>query len=142
MKNGEAYPVELRERVMRARRENGWSFEKTASFFHIGEATVNRWARLERETGALGARSRGPGHSPLLGAEDLTALSGLVKEKPDRTIPELVAEFFGRHGKRVSTSTMGRALQKLGLPLKKKSYGPRRSTARTSRRARQSSQSR
>jgi hypothetical protein len=40
----------------------------------------------------------------------------IVKEEPDRTIPEVAEEFWRRSGTKVSCSAMGRTLRRLGSP--------------------------
>ncbi len=112
--------MDLRKRVVEARREYGWTYAQTALFFSIGIATVNRWFRRERETGSVAPRSRGKGPKPILCEEKLRWIAELVKEKPDRTIAQLVDVLRERRAVSISTSTMSRALESLGLSRKKK----------------------
>ena len=131
MKKGEAYPIELRERVIGAMERNKWTIEKTAEFFQIGYATVNRWCRLKRETGAVLRRPRGPGHPSVLDVEKRKFIGKLVEEKSDRTIAELTQLFCEREKVNISASTIGRAIRKQGLTLKKKSFPPSKETKST-----------
>jgi transposase len=120
MKNGEAYPIELRERVIESLETNAWTFEQAAKFFKVGVASVNRWCRLKRETGSLERRARGPGYPPKINETHRFLVAKIVDEKPDRTIKEIVIIFEQRSGVRISSSTMGRVLNTLGLTFKKK----------------------
>jgi len=63
------YSVDLRERVIAALQRGGMTDEQAAKLFQIGEATVHRWKRLKRETGALVPRPRGGGHPPRISPE-------------------------------------------------------------------------
>ena len=129
----DSYSVELRERVLKVRKELGLTYEQTAELFDVGEATVNRWERLRRETGKLERRKRGPGATRLLRVDHLPRLQQLVEEKPDRTLAELAQVFEQRSQIRLSISTMGRYVRELGMTFKKKSSAPRSVTAKTSR---------
>lgn len=133
MKATRGYSLDLRERVVAARREHAWTYAKTAAVFRIGVATVNRWFRRERETGSVAPKARGKGAAPLLGADDLRIIGELVKEKSDRTIAQLVVVFRERRGTAVSPATISRALQKLGLSRKKKRSRLRSANGKTSK---------
>jgi transposase len=61
---GWAYSVDLRERVVAAFDRTGMTDQEAAALFKIGEATVRRWKRLKRETGALERRPGGGGNPP------------------------------------------------------------------------------
>ena len=52
-------------------------------------------------------------------------LIGRVKEKPDITMPELVAELAARHGVEIDPASLSRFLCKVGLSYKKNTSGQR-----------------
>lgn len=58
---GWAYSVDLRERVVAAFDRTGMTDQEAAALFRIGEATVRRWKRLKRETGALAVLEQAEG---------------------------------------------------------------------------------
>ena len=94
--------------------------EKVATLFHVGEATVHRWKRLKRETGALAPLPpRGGGMPPRVSPEQYDLVREIVKEAPDLTTFEVASEFHRRSGRSVSRPAMSRTLQKLGLTRKK-----------------------
>ena len=117
---GWAYSVDLRERVVAAFDAGDMTDEEVAALFQVGEATVHRWKRLKRETGAVVPKPpRGGGMPPRVAPEQYDLVRAIVSEEPDLTIPEAAWEFHRRTGRSVSPSAMGRTLRKLGLTRKK-----------------------
>ncbi len=115
-----SYSNDLRERVVAYRRQKGITPSKAARIFGVGEATVKRWCRLEKERGSICPLPHRGGRLSLLDDDNLNNLRKLVDEKNDRTIAELAVLFHERFKIKISTSTMSRSLQKLGLTFKKK----------------------
>ncbi len=114
------YSVDLRERVLAVLQLGGVTDEQIAKLFQIGEATVHRWKRLKRETGALEPRPRGGGYPPRIPAERQDVVRQMLTEQPDLTDQEAAWEYHRRTGTSVSRATMGRTLRKLGLTRKKR----------------------
>lgn len=123
---------------MAARKENNWTQKETAEFFDIGLTTIKDWCRLLRKTGSLEPLPRGPGPSPLIGEKGLQKIKDWIAVKPDLTIEELCKK-YSQEEKPVSTSTISRAISKLGLSFKKKSCQPVRRKKMKFRGKRQSS---
>jgi transposase len=141
------YSVDLRERVVKAC-DDGMSEDDAAALFGVGSATVYRWKALRRETGALDPRSHGGGNPAALDESKRRLLAKVVREKPDRTLHELTVEIMKRANKiakrareafSVSASSVGRALDRLGLTRKKKASRRSRRIAQTSRNGTRSS---
>ncbi len=107
---GWAYSVDLRERVVAAFDRAGMTDQEAAALFKIGEATVRRWKRLKRETGALVRRHGGGGNPPRVAADQYEIVRAIVEEKPDLTDQEVAWEFHRRTGRGVSRSSMNRVL--------------------------------
>ena len=116
---GAAYSVDLRERVFKAIEEKYLTHKQAAELFDIGEATVDRWSRLRRETGGFAPRPHGGGQPRALNARGDRHLEKLVREKPDRTLDELKVQLRKRAKVEASTSAITRSLKRLGLTLKK-----------------------
>ncbi len=123
------YSVDLRERVIAVLKRGGVTDEQAAKLFQIGEATVHRWNRLIRETGALDPRPRGGGYPPRIPPQKEQLVREIIGEQPDLTDQEAAWEYHRRTGTSVSRATMGRTLRKLGLT-RKKSPSPRPSRRR------------
>src|SRR6478735_5115059 len=108
---------DLRKRILDAVDNKEGSRRKLAARFKVNTATITKLLRLRRETGSFEPRPHGGGVEPTLDHEALQRLAKLVEETPDATLETLRQE-MGVAGSRM---IICRALQKLGLPLKKKS---------------------
>ncbi len=112
--------MDLRERVIAVFDVGDMTEEEVAAFFKVGEATVHRWKRLKRETGALEPNPFRGGMLPRVGPEQHELVREIVREQPDLTVQEVAWEFHRRAGQSVSRSAVGRTLLKLGLTRKKR----------------------
>jgi transposase len=107
---------DLRKRILEAVDNKEGSRRKLAARFKVNTATITKLLRLRRETGSYQPRPHGGGVAPTLDQDALERLRGLVEETPDATL-EALRRKMGVSGSRM---IICRALQKLGLPLKKK----------------------
>src|ERR1700712_2340554 len=107
---------DLRKRILDAVDNNEGSRRKLAARFKVNTSTITKLLRLRRETGSYGPRPHGGGVAPALDGDALERLRKLVEETPDATL-EALRQKMGVTGSRM---IICRALQKLGLPLKKK----------------------
>jgi transposase len=125
------YPTELRERAVRVYESSDESYREVAGRFAVGEATLQRWVRRQRETGALDPLAKGGGWaSPV----DVRVLQALVQERPDRTTDELTRAYNRRAvpEARVHRSSILRALQRTGYVFKKNDRARRNTIVRAS----------
>jgi transposase len=108
---------DLRERILKAVDSHEGSRRKLAARFSVNTSTITRLLQLRRQTGSSEPRPHGGGVAPALDHDALERLRKLVEETPDATLEDL------RQGMGISGGVMiiCRALQKLGLPRKKKS---------------------
>ena len=123
-----AYSQDLRERVVRACDEGRGTRRQIADLFGVSTAWVRRLLQRRREAGTFAARPHAGGPPPKMTPDRCDRLVVLVAEQPDATL----AELRDRLGAAVHLSTVGRALARLGLPVKKKSGRRPSGTARTS----------
>lgn len=118
------YPIELRERAVRAYEDGIDTYVAVAQRFSIAVSTLCDWVRQSRESGHVMPAPKGGGwYSPV----DLALLHRLVRERPDRTSDELTREYNRRAAPeaRVHRSSIVRALQRSGFVFKKNGRGPR-----------------
>jgi putative transposase len=117
---GDAYSLDLREKVLDAIEANGWTQEEGAAFFGIGEASIYRWFRRRRETGSAAARLHGGGAPRKVTEEHEAALARFLHEKNDRTLAELRKLLQEETGLVITDSAVCGALKRLDLTLKKR----------------------
>ena len=128
----EAYSLDLRERVAAACDEGWMSRSEVAEAFGVSVSFVTKLLARRRDTGSIAARPHAGGFAPALGPAELAALAALVAEQPDATLDELRGRLAARCGVSVSAPVACRALQKLGLPRKKRRCTPTSGTRRGS----------
>ena len=123
------YSQDLRQRIVDGIDRQEGSLRQIAQRFLVSLSFVVRLLQLHRSTGSVEPRPHGGGNPAVLGPEDLERLRELVRQQPDATLEELRQ----RLGVSCSLMTISRALEKLGLPRKKKVPAPTSRTARRSR---------
>lgn len=97
-----ALSLDIRERIVARYHEGKETYKEIAALFRVGESTVTRLLRRERERGDLRPDPHGGGYPPRMGDEALPNLAELVAENPARTLPELCEEWVARFGGRTS----------------------------------------
>jgi transposase len=117
-----AYPVELRERVVRAVTQREGTIEEVAKVFNVGTTFIYKMLGQLEETGSLAPKPHGGGFAPLIGQSALQGLRQLVQEQPDATLEELQHQLQQRARVDPTLTMVCRALQKLNLPRKKKRF--------------------
>jgi transposase len=113
---------DLRKRVVAAYKAGRGTYQEIADLFGIGEASVDRWLRLDRERGCVDAAAHGGGNPAKVPQEKYPKLVRLVTEKPDRSVLEIRDEWERREGVSLSRSAMQRALLKAGFTWKKNAF--------------------
>jgi transposase len=109
---------DVRERALAAV-DAGHRVGDVAEYFRVDPSTIRRWRRQRIATGTHRARPR-PGRTRLIGPAVEPALAAQVVAHADATLAEHCGLWQRTHGVVVSVPTMGRALQRLGLTLKKR----------------------
>jgi transposase len=111
------YSKDLRLRVLSAV-DRGMPKKEVARVFGVSEPTIRRYLKLRQETGDVEPKPV-PGPPARKGAALEATLPAQARTNPDLTLAEHCELFEDVHGVKVSTATMSRAFEKLGLPLKK-----------------------
>jgi transposase len=108
---------DLRRRILVAVDNREGSRRDLAARSKVNASTITRLLQLRRRTGSFDPRPHGGGVTPTLDQDALQRLRAVVEDAPDATL-ESLKQKMGVSG---SVMIICRALQKLGLPLKKKS---------------------
>ena len=111
------HPVALRERVVRAVHE-GASAAEAADRFEVGEASVKRWVRRQRERGSLAPNVR-RGRRPLLD-EHADWLAELRAAEPELSCQAVVDRLAEAKGLKVHETTLWYWLRRRGIAYKKR----------------------
>ena len=126
------YSNDLRRKIVAAYENSNYSQSQVAQVFSVSPTTVRNLVRRKRETGTTDALAHSGGKSPTLGEQGHQSVCQMVKDNPDATLSELCHRVQQEHNKEVSTSTMCRLLQVLGLPRKKRHFTLVRGTSQGS----------
>ena len=114
----EIAPADTRRRALAAYEQGGKTQSEIAAFFGITLRTFQRWIRAWRTEGRAA-----PGHSPgrpaVFVGPAADRLRRQVAREPDATLHELAE----RLGNIAGYVTVHRALERLGLPYKKRRSG-------------------
>ena len=111
---------------MLAYEEGLGTLDEVADTFGVGRCTVARMMRLWRAGQSLAPLPHGGGYPATLNEKVLALLQRQVAAQPDATLSELAAYLKRKAKAQVHPSNICRALQKLGLPRKKKPRGFRK----------------
>ncbi len=125
-----AYSTDLREKLVLAYESGEGTLDEVADTFGVGRCTVARMMKLWRASHDLAPLPHGGGYPAILDKKLLALLTSQVAAQPDATLFELAAHLKKKAKVEVHLSTVCRALQKLGLPRKKKPCGCRKSRSR------------
>ncbi len=112
------YSRDLRERLLQAL-ASGRSAAEIARTTGVSPSRLRR-GKQKQAAGASLDPGTSPGGPPKITADDEPALRAQVATTPDATLAEHGAQWTADGHVSVSLSTMGRALERLGLPLKKR----------------------
>jgi len=119
----EACSLDLRERILRSCAESGLTREEVADDFGVSRSFLQKLLRRMREGGSIAPKPHRGGRTPIWRRAE-EQVRELVRFKPDSTLAELCQALVAGGGPAVRPWTMCRALQALGLPLKKSRCTP------------------
>ena len=120
-------PKETRENII-YHHKHGAKNTEIVKWLRVSQASVERIIRLDREGKSIEAKSYSRGRKPAFCEIVLGKITAKIKEEPDITLAELIAEFELR----ISVSALSRKLIKEDLTFKKRRYIRKNNSARTS----------
>ena len=121
-----AHPPELRERAVRMYKNGEGTYREIAERLQVGEASVSRWLRLDRERdGDLSPRARRVRADRKITPPMEQLLVDLVEDEPEWTTADLALELKDAYNVDVDRRTVGKSLKRLGYTHKRGLSGPR-----------------
>src|SRR5262245_37702670 len=115
-----SYSTDLRHKIVQAYTRRLGSQRALADLFGVSVSFVEKLLRRHRSTGDVAPKPHAGGQQRRLERAAATVIHEAVRATPDITLAELCAHVADTQGLRVSVPTMCRALQRLGLPRKKR----------------------
>jgi transposase len=129
-----SYSTALRHKIVQAYERRLGSQRALADLFGVSVSFVEKLLHRHRSTGSVAPKPHAGGQQRRLAAPAEPVIREAVHATPDITLEELCTCVADTQGLRVSVPTMCRALQRLGLPRKKRRFtrvsGTRRASSR------------
>jgi transposase len=116
------YSIDLRQKIIAALDRGVGSQRTVAELFGVSLSFVERLLQRQRATGTLAPRPHAGGPPRCLDETDERLIRQCLEQQPDLTLDELRQTLAQQNGKSVSRATLGRAVQRLNLPRKKRRF--------------------
>lgn len=116
--------IDLRKRIVAAYQRGEGTYAEIAQRFCVGEATVSRLLRREREDKTVAPRPHGGGRRRTLSVVEEKQLAKLVLAQPDKTEQEFATELAAELGRAIGRLVVGRTLRRMGYRVKKSPLSP------------------
>ena len=117
-----AYSVDLREKVLRAV-DQGNAREEIVKLLGVSAATIKRYLKQRRETGSVAPKAI-PGRPPKKLGPLQAELVAQLQAHDDVRLEDHCQLWEQSHRVKVSTSTMSRAIRRVGWTRKKRRWVP------------------
>ena len=115
-----AYPIELRRRVLDAVDNNLGTQQKIAHTFSVSAIWIRKLLQRRRETGSIEPLPRTQGRKPAFRGANIQQLNDFVKKNPDAALEE-IKEYFS-DSVHCSIVAIHNTLKRLGWRYKKNRY--------------------
>lgn len=114
------YSLDLRQKTIAALDRGVGSQRAVADLFGVSLSFVERLLQRQRTTGTLAPCPHAGGPPRCLDETDEQIIRQRLEQQPDSTLDELGEALAQQSGKSVSRATLGRTVQRLNLPRKKR----------------------
>jgi len=118
---------QIRENII-YHKQNGAKNDEIVKWLRVSKASVKRIWRLYKEEKSVESKPHKRGRRAAVGDKSMNRITAKIKEQPDITLAELIAEFELK----ISISALSRKLRKEDLTFKKRRYTRKNNSARTS----------
>ena len=109
---------DLRKRLVSAV-DGGMTRRSAADRFGVAPSTAIKWVAQWRETGDISPRPQGGDNRSHRLEAHAEEILGLIGERPDITLSEIVEHLEETHGLKVAVSSVWRLLDRHGMTFKK-----------------------
>jgi transposase len=123
-----AHPIELRERIVNAVEQKTQTIEQIAILFNVTERYIYKLLKIHRGGGDLAPKPHGGGAPAKLTETHRRKLAEFIDTAPDATLEELRELLRRRSRLSVSINTVWRAVDALGITVKKRRVAPAKPT--------------
>jgi transposase len=114
------YSLDLRQKIIAALDRGVGSQRAVADLFGVSLSFVERLLQRQRTMGTLAPCPHAGGPPRRLDETDEHIVRQRLEQQPDSTLDELGETLAQQSGKSVSRATLGRMVQRLNLPRKKR----------------------
>lgn len=114
------YSLDLRQKIIAALERGVGSQRAVADLFGVSLSFVERLLQRQRTTGTLAPQPHAGGPPRCLDEADERMIRQCLEQQPDSTLEELGEALAQQRGQLVSRATLGRTVQRLNLPRKKR----------------------
>ena len=111
-----AYPLSLRQEILRACAQRRASQQTIAAFYGVSRSFVEKLLRQHRTTGGITPRPHAGGRRAICDEATRHLVRRLIHKHPSATLAELCAHVLTQRGLRISVPTMARLVTSLGGP--------------------------
>lgn len=120
--NMNAYPIELRRRVLDAVDNNFGTQQKIATTFSVSAIWIRKLLQRRKQTGSIEPLPRTQGRKPAFSTAAIEQLNDFVEKNPDATLEEIREHFSDSVN--CSIVAIHNTLKRLGWRYKKNRYEP------------------
>lgn len=125
------YSTDLRKRLIKAIEEQQLSISEAARRFLVSyDFAYDLWKRYQ-ETGSVEPKKVGGNKQPKVDQAGEERIKSWLLERPDLTIHALCERYQQEMGVTIASSSMGRALKRMGISFKKKVHTTQKNTAKS-----------
>ena len=129
------YPKELRERIVAAAEKKTQTNAELAAVFGVSERYIYKLLKMHRSGEDITPKGHGGGAAEKVTDAHRSKIAAFITDSPDATLAE-IQEFLRRRCRvTVSVSTVWRAVDSLGITLKKSRVVPAKPTRTSAKRS-------
>ena len=120
---GRPITLDIRRSIVTNYHNGVGTIKEMAAIYGVGEATVNRLLRLQRETGSVEPKKMGGARRKRLVDEvGEEFIRQKIEQLPDLSLPELSELYLAEFSVKVAPQRMSETLRRMGISKKKRAF--------------------